>query len=92
MVSPRTRTATGDYYAYIERLIAERRSAQQDDFISMLLSATVEGQRLSDQDVARFMRVLLDRWARDHGRIDGHALRHLAGPGAVGSTPRRPPT
>jgi cytochrome P450 len=70
--------ATGEYYAYIERLIAERRSAQRDDFISMLLSATVDGQRLSEQDVARFMRVLLIAGHETTAASMAFALRHLA--------------
>jgi cytochrome P450 len=70
--------ATGEYYAYLGKLIAERRSAPRDDFISMLLSATVEGHGLSDQDVARFMRVLLIAGHETTAASMAYALRHLA--------------
>jgi len=40
--------ATAEYYAYIVELIAERRATPRDDFVTMLLTATVEGHRLSD--------------------------------------------
>jgi len=47
--------ATGEYYAYIDDLVAARRGA----FVRMLLGSEVEGERLTAPDVARFMRVLL---------------------------------
>jgi len=71
-------TATGEYYAYLGRLIAQRRSAPRDDFISMLLSATVQGHQLSDHDVARFMRVLLIAGHETTAASMAYALRHLA--------------
>lgn len=70
--------ATAEYYAYIVELIAERRATPQDDFITMLLSATVEGHRLSDHDVARFMRVLLIAGHETTAASMAYALRHLA--------------
>jgi cytochrome P450 len=70
--------ATGEYYAYLVELIAERRSKPREDFISMLLSATVEGERLSDHDVARFMRVLLIAGHETTAASMAYALRHLA--------------
>lgn len=70
--------ATGEYYAYLVALIAERRSTPREDFISMLLSATVEGQRLSDHDVACFMRVLLIAGHETTAAAMAFALRHLA--------------
>jgi cytochrome P450 len=44
----------------------------------MLLSATVEGHGLSDQDVARFMRVLLIAGHETTAASMAYALRHLA--------------
>ena len=70
--------ATGEYYAYIVELIAERRSTPKDDFVTMLLAATVEGHRLSDHDVARFMRVLLIAGHETTAASMAYALRHLA--------------
>ena len=70
--------ATGEYYAYIVELIAERRATPREDFLTMLLSATVEGHRLSDHDVARFVRVLLIAGHETTAASMAYALRHLA--------------
>jgi cytochrome P450 len=70
--------ATGEYYAYIVELIADRRATPREDFVTMLLSATVEGHRLSDHDVARFVRVLLIAGHETTAASMAYALRHLA--------------
>ena len=70
--------ATAEYYAYIGELVAQRRATPRDDFVTMLLSATVEGHRLSDHDVARFMRVLLIAGHETTAASMAYALRHLA--------------
>lgn len=70
--------ATREYYAYIADLVAARRAAPRDDFVTMLLSASVDGHRLSDDDVARFMRVLLIAGHETTAASMAYALRHLA--------------
>jgi cytochrome P450 len=70
--------ATREYYAYIVELVGARRAAPRDDFVTMLLSATVDGHRLSDDDVARFMRVLLIAGHETTAASMAYTLRHLA--------------
>jgi cytochrome P450 len=70
--------ATGEYYAYIVDLIAQRRATPRHDFVTHLLSATVDGHSLSDHDVARFMRVLLIAGHETTAASMAYALRHLA--------------
>jgi cytochrome P450 len=72
------REATSAYYAYIVDLVAQRRAEPREDFVTMLLSATVEGHRLSDDDVARFMRVLLIAGHETTAASMAYALWHLA--------------
>jgi cytochrome P450 len=57
----------------------------------MVLSATVDGHRLSDDDVARFMRVLLIAGHETTAASMAYALRHLAQhPGQWDELRRRP--
>src|SRR5438309_1463206 len=51
--------AAAEYFAYIDALVASRRPDASGDFISMLLAAEVDGERLAAGDVGRFLRVLL---------------------------------
>ncbi|UCI25677.1 cytochrome P450 [Mesorhizobium sp. B2-8-5] len=44
--------------AYIEKLIAARRSKPTDDFISMLIAAEIDGERLDDNQIRSFMTVV----------------------------------
>lgn len=44
---------------YFRPLIGQRREAPQDDVISALAQATLNGQRLTDEEVVTFLRVLL---------------------------------
>jgi cytochrome P450 len=50
--------ATAEFAAYIDALIAARRKAPTDDFISVLLSQEVDGHRLSDAEVQSFASVV----------------------------------
>ena len=68
------RAATSEYYAYIDDLVAARRGA----FARMLLDSEVEGERLTAQDVARFMRVLLIAGHETTSAALGFALHRLA--------------
>jgi cytochrome P450 len=65
--------------AYIDRLIAERKEAPRDDFIGMLLTAEVDGRRLSDPEVRQFgVLMLLAGYETTSGAM-GLSLLHLAG-------------
>lgn len=49
--------ATGEFARYIDALIAARRAQPRDDFISALLAAEVDGQRLTDREIHSFCTV-----------------------------------
>jgi cytochrome P450 len=49
--------AAGEFAAYIDGLIAERRKNPQEDFVSELINAEVEGQRLTDREIRSFLTV-----------------------------------
>lgn len=48
-----------EYFAYVDALVAARAARPLEDFPSLLLASEVEGERLAERDVVRFMRVLL---------------------------------
>ncbi|NIH97286.1 cytochrome P450 [Mycolicibacterium fluoranthenivorans] len=55
-------SALAELYAYFTNLIADRRSGKvsgQDDLLSILASAEVDGERLSDEDLLNFSFLLL---------------------------------
>jgi cytochrome P450 len=52
------RRASRDFTAYLAPLIARRRRDPAADVISMLVSAEAEGQRLSDEEIFSFIRLL----------------------------------
>ena len=66
--------STREYFAYCDELVASRRG----EFVRMLLEAEVEGSRLTEQDVAQFMRVLLIAGHETTAASMSHALRYLA--------------
>src|SRR5947209_8002593 len=47
----RIEQAVEEFYAYEDRLIAERRATPGDDLISALIEAEAEGDRLSDNEL-----------------------------------------
>jgi cytochrome P450 len=51
--------ALSEFEAYFSPLVAERRARPQDDLISFLVTSEVDGQRLSDDAVLSFIRLLL---------------------------------
>ncbi len=70
--------AARDAEAYIGERIAERREDRRDDFLGMLLTAEVEGRRLSDLEVRQFgMLMLLAGYETTSGAM-GMSLLHLA--------------
>ena len=50
--------ASIELVAYVDALIAERRLRPEDDFISTLISAEVDGERLDDNQIRSFMTVV----------------------------------
>jgi cytochrome P450 len=50
--------ASGEFGRYIDGLIAQRREAPRDDFITILIKAEVDGQRLTDKELHSFCTVL----------------------------------
>ncbi len=59
-VSDRERgaAASKELVAYVDALIAERRARPQDDFISTLISAEIDGERLDDLQIRSFVTVV----------------------------------
>jgi cytochrome P450 len=65
--------------AYIDGLVAERREEPRDDFIGMLLTAEVDGHRLSNLEARQFgILMLLAGYETTSGAM-GLSLLHLAG-------------
>jgi len=50
---------TKELAGYLDELIAQRRAQPQDDLISLLAMAEVEGEKLSDQEIRSFTTLLL---------------------------------
>lgn len=55
-------------------LIAERRAAPADDVLSRLCTGEVDGQRLTDEEIVSFMRLLLPAGAETTFRLIGSTL------------------
>jgi cytochrome P450 len=67
-------TALRDYFADV---MAERRAAPGDDLISDLVRAEVEGERLSDEEIFSFLRLLLPAGVETTYRASGSLLYAL---------------
>lgn len=48
------RRALGEFEAYLDGLVDERKRERRDDFVSLLLDTELEGQRLSDREIRGF--------------------------------------
>jgi cytochrome P450 len=76
---------------YLTPFVEERRRAPRDDLISDLVHAEVEGERLDDEDVYGFLRLLLPAGAETTFRAMGNCLvALLARPGALARVRRDP--
>ncbi|WAS91745.1 cytochrome P450 [Nannocystis punicea] len=53
------RAAVDEMAAYLRTLIEARRRAPQDDMVSLLVQAEVDGQRLTDAEIVPFLAVLI---------------------------------
>lgn len=53
------RSVTAEMREFLPSLIAERRAAHQDDLLTRLVEAEVDGERLSEEEVLGFVQLLL---------------------------------
>ncbi len=66
--------ASQELYEYFCGIIAERREAPSDDVISVLVQAELEGQRLTDDEICAFLRLLLPAGAETTYRSSSNLL------------------
>ena len=71
---PRGYAAAAAVREYLLPIIAERRRHPTDDVISTLVTGTVDGQGLSDEDVVSFLRLLIPAGAETTFRLIGNML------------------
>jgi cytochrome P450 len=71
---PRGYAAAGAVREYLLPIIAERRRQPRDDVISTLVTGTVDGQGLSDEEVVSFLRLLIPAGAETTFRLIGNML------------------
>src|SRR5262245_33906254 len=69
---PRGHAASAAVREYLLPIIAERRRHPTGDVISTLITGTVEGQGLSDEDVVSFLRLLIPAGAETTFRLIGN--------------------
>jgi cytochrome P450 len=66
--------ASQELYEYFCRIIAERRATPSDDVISVLTAAELDGQRLTDDEICAFLRLLLPAGAETTYRSSSNLL------------------
>ena len=71
---PRGLGAAAAVHDYLLPIIAQRRATPQDDVISKLVTGTVDGQGLSDEEVVSFLRLLIPAGAETTFRLIGNML------------------
>ena len=62
---------------FLRPILEERKAAPTDDLLSALVHAEVDGQRLTDEEVLSFLRLLLPAGAETTYRLIGNALAAL---------------
>ena len=70
-------TASQELRDYFATLLAERRRAPRDDLVSVLAEAELDGQRLEDEDIFAFLRLLLPAGAETTYRSSCNLLLAL---------------
>ncbi len=70
----RGRAASNTLREYLLPIIGARRAAPRDDVITRLVTGTVEGVGLTDEDVVSFLRLLLPAGAETTSRLMGSML------------------
>jgi cytochrome P450 len=73
----RALAASKELGTYFGALIAERRAEPRDDLISRLVTATVEGRTLTDEEITPFLRLLLPAGIETTYRSTGNLLYGL---------------
>jgi cytochrome P450 len=66
--------ASQELYEYFCRIIGERRATPSDDVISVLARAELDGQRLTDDEICAFLRLLLPAGAETTYRSSSNLL------------------
>lgn len=69
---PRALAASRTITDYLRPIVARRRIEPADDLVSRLVHAEVEGQRLSDEEVLSFLRLLIPAGAETTYRLLGN--------------------
>lgn len=69
--------AAQDLVAYLTPLMAQRKAEPRGDLLSKLMHAEVEGNRLTDEEVLGFLRLLLPAGAETTYRLTGSCLYAL---------------
>jgi cytochrome P450 len=70
----RGRTASQTLHDYLLPILAARRAEPRDDVISRLLTGTVDGVGLTDEEVISFLRLLMPAGAETTSRLIGSAF------------------
>jgi cytochrome P450 len=71
---PRGMAASRAMRAYLEPIVEDRRRAPRDDLISDLVTAEIDGHKLTDEKIYGFLRLLLPAGAETTFRVMGNAL------------------
>ena len=66
--------AASDLVAYLTPLLAQRKAEPTNDLLSKLVHAEVDGNRLTDEEVLSFLRLLLPAGAETTYRLTGSCL------------------
>lgn len=74
---PRGFAAAQSLVEFLRPLIAARRAAPRNDLISRLVHAEVDGERLGDEEIYSFLRLLLPAGAETTFRLMGNLLHAL---------------
>lgn len=74
---PRGMAAAQNLVEFLTPLIAARRAEPRGDLISRLVHAEVDGERLSDEEIYSFLRLLLPAGAETTFRLVGNLLHAL---------------
>ncbi len=64
---------------YYADMLAQRRKSPTDDLTSALLSAEIDGDRLSDEEIIAFLFLMVVAGNETTTKLLGHALYHLTG-------------
>jgi cytochrome P450 len=71
---PRGMAASRAMRDYLEPIVEDRRRTPRDDLISDLVTAEIDGQKLTDEKIYGFLRLLLPAGAETTFRVMGNAL------------------